>query len=306
MKKNAVSEKISAVVVTHNRKELLRNCLNGILRQTVPVNHIFIIDNDSKDGTEDMIRDKFGDNQLVEYRNLGKNTGSAGGFHEGVKMAYERGSEWIWLMDDDVTPRPDCLEKMKSYGHISKCINANKVDPSNKEYEFMFEVIFDPSICRMTFMNNISFKNGKDFAFVNVGCFEGMLIHRDIVAQIGFPDKRFFIYSDDTTYGFIASLYTNVIFVRDAYFDKKVSFKNTATPIFSYYAIRNQFLLKEYLKKYGIYNARLFYLGIALFAGLAATKQAVRSRDIKIPWYVLRGLFDGLRGKFYQIGTHRK
>ncbi len=32
------------------------------------------------------------------------------------------------------------------------------------------------------------------FKPMNSGCFEGMFIHRDIVAKIGLPDPRFFIY----------------------------------------------------------------------------------------------------------------
>jgi hypothetical protein len=36
---------------------------------------------------------------------------------------------------------------------------------------------------------------------MNSGCFEGMFIHRDVVARLGLPDPRFFIYWDDSVYG---------------------------------------------------------------------------------------------------------
>ncbi len=292
-------EKIAAIVVTFNRKDLLPKCLEGILTQARPVDHIFLIDNASTDGTKEMIENLYKDNPLITYIRLSKNSGSAGGFHDGVKAAYDWGADWIWFLDDDVVPQPDCLHIMLNYKHISQCIHPNKIDIEKNE--FMFESIFDPSIGRMTFLNNISFKHGKDFSFINIGCFEGMLIHRDIVSKIGFPDKRFFMYSDDTVYGFTASLHTNVIFIRDAFLHKEIAFKNTATPLFSYYAIRNQFLIKEYLKKYNLYNKYWFTLNLAIFVFTASTKQAIRSRSFKIPVYVLRGLIDGIKGAFYEI-----
>ncbi len=34
-----------------------------------------------------------------------ENTGGAGGFYRGVKEAYDRGSEWFWVMDDVAASR---------------------------------------------------------------------------------------------------------------------------------------------------------------------------------------------------------
>lgn len=301
MKDLKEAAKIAVTVVTHNRKDLLIDCLNGILKQSRPVDRIFVVDNASTDGTPETMKNMFGNNPLISYTLLEKNMGSAGGFYEGVKFAYDGGADWVWFLDDDVMPRPDCLEVLLKYQHIAKCINPNKVNTSTNE-EFMGELLYEPTIGRIAFLQNISFKNGKDFAFMNLGCFEGMLLHRDIIAQIGFPDKRFFIYGDDTAYSFAASFYTNIILVKNAVLEKKIAFKNTATRLFSYYAIRNQFLMKEYVKKYNLLNPYFFNFGLAIFAFTASTKQAWRSRDFAIPWYVLRGLIDGMRGKFYEMG----
>ena len=50
-----------------------------------------------------------------------ENTGGAGGFHEGVKRAYKKGYDWLWLMDDDVEVKEDTLEKLGKY-----FVNAKK------------------------------------------------------------------------------------------------------------------------------------------------------------------------------------
>ena len=44
-------EKIAAVVVTYNRKDLLGQCLDSLLRQSHPLDALYIIDNHSTDGT---------------------------------------------------------------------------------------------------------------------------------------------------------------------------------------------------------------------------------------------------------------
>lgn len=67
--------------------------------------------------------------------------------------------------------------------------------------------------------------------FVNVGCFEGMLISREIVNKIGFPNKNYFIVGDDLEYGFLASHYTNVSYVKSAkIIRKKNSYDEIVSP----------------------------------------------------------------------------
>lgn len=86
--------KVAAVVVTYNRKELLRECLNALLNQTRPLDEIIVIDNASTDGTQEMIAKEF---PYITYVLMSENIGGAGGFHEGMKLAYEKGYDWIWV-----------------------------------------------------------------------------------------------------------------------------------------------------------------------------------------------------------------
>ena len=49
---------IAAVIVTYNRKELLAENINMLLKQTWPFDRIIIIDNCSSDGTEEFLQKK--------------------------------------------------------------------------------------------------------------------------------------------------------------------------------------------------------------------------------------------------------
>src|SRR5438046_10042173 len=67
----------------------------------------------STDGTAEMLDEAgFLEDGRIELCRLPTNTGSAGGFHAGMRRAYEAGHAWLWLMDDDGYPAPDCLERL--------------------------------------------------------------------------------------------------------------------------------------------------------------------------------------------------
>src|SRR4051812_7826339 len=100
---------ICAVVVTHDRRDVLRECLGALARQTLAPDAVHVVDNASTDGTAPMLAEEF---PAVTVRRLETNEGGAGGFHEGIRDALERGFDWLWLMDDDTVPAPDALERL--------------------------------------------------------------------------------------------------------------------------------------------------------------------------------------------------
>ena len=100
---------IAAVVVTYNRKKLLKECIEALKASTRKVD-VIIIDNNSTDGTREYIADLVGKD--VIYKRLKKNLGGAGGFSAGMKYAVKKGYEYIWIMDDDTIVKEDSLEQL--------------------------------------------------------------------------------------------------------------------------------------------------------------------------------------------------
>jgi GT2 family glycosyltransferase len=92
---------VVAIVLTRNRKDSLRWCLEGIREQTLPVQRIIVIDNGSDDGTAEMLRAEF---PAVEHRRMPENLGASGGFAEGFRAAMERRPAWVWCLTDDCRP----------------------------------------------------------------------------------------------------------------------------------------------------------------------------------------------------------
>src|SRR5262245_37419965 len=101
---------IFAVVLTYNRKDLLKKCLDCVFAQSRPCDKVIVIDNCSSDGTSDMVRLEWGDR--VQLHILSRNIGASGGFNVGIRVAYQGGADFVWVMDDDVLPERDALAKL--------------------------------------------------------------------------------------------------------------------------------------------------------------------------------------------------
>ena len=71
-----MSPRIVAVVVTWNRRELLRESLAAVQAQTLQPARVVVVDNASTDGTEELLRDEYAHLEVVR---LTRNTGGAGG-----------------------------------------------------------------------------------------------------------------------------------------------------------------------------------------------------------------------------------
>jgi rhamnopyranosyl-N-acetylglucosaminyl-diphospho-decaprenol beta-1,3/1,4-galactofuranosyltransferase len=116
--------RIAAVVVTFNRLELLQRLLERL--DAVPgLDEVLVIDNASTDGTAEFLSGLDGARSGDEHRvvpvlsrTLTENAGGAGGFHDGLAWAMERGADLAWLMDDDGLPDVDCLGILLAAGGV--------------------------------------------------------------------------------------------------------------------------------------------------------------------------------------------
>lgn len=133
------SKEVAVVVVTYNRKELLKEALNALVEQNYNNIKVIIADNASTDGTKEYIADVLKDKRFL-YFNTGANLGGAGGFNFGMKKAVELGADYIWIMDDDCIVHKDSLESL-----------LNFAKEQNDDFGYLSSVVRwkDGSICKM-------------------------------------------------------------------------------------------------------------------------------------------------------------
>ncbi len=211
-------EKVCAVVVTYNRLTMLKECINALLNQTYKLESILIINNSSTDGTKEYLNNLVDKNKKIQAYHLTENVGGAGGFHIGVKKAYEQGYDWIWVMDDDAEPDVDCLKNLmdfvcgnKDIGFVAPLI-VNKY--SNKIQNYHHKKL------NRTLTKDIpiplEFISSQKVIELDANAFVGPLISKKVVEVVGFPREDFFIWLDDTEYTYRIKQKMNSFLVTDA------------------------------------------------------------------------------------------
>lgn len=287
-------------VVTYNRSNLLTRLLESVIVMDPKPGHVVIIDNASTDDTTAVVesyRDRLG-TELV-YRRLETNTGGSGGFSEGMRTAYDLGSTWIWLMDDDVEVISDGLTRMGAWAPRFKSIQGRRYDFDGSEFYWQYRL-------SIPFGIPIPFApagfDASGYRDMNSGCFEGMFIHRDIVQQIGLPDPRFFIYWDDSIYGWLASLKTPAVIVNEfvlrrtreiKQWDMGIRHLNASSDAYRYYIMRNRGFMKHYFKTHGAYRPVRFTLGSFLTFAKEIVRLLLVERKISGTSNLFRGIRDG-------------
>jgi GT2 family glycosyltransferase len=176
--------KITAVVVTYNRVNLLKKLIDRLLNQSIRLTNIVIVNNCSGDATFDFLS-KINDERFI-ISNLDSNLGSAGGFEHGLIKAYNTQSSFIWILDDDGMPEHNALENLifhlrDGYFHYAAC---NLVTPDGLQ-------LFDDQISKNKKLNIINCPGGP---------FNGILITRTLLYEVGVPMNRFFIWGEEMEY----------------------------------------------------------------------------------------------------------
>ena len=186
--------KIAAVIVTYNRKELLKQCIEQVLQQENADCDILVIDNHSTDGTGETLR-PFLDAGRIDYYDTGSNLGGAGGFSLGIRRAAEKGYDRIWVMDDDCMPEKDALAALlRAERDLNGC------------YGFLSSRVLwkDGTLCDMNLQRETLTRDLKGFDRrlqpVVMASFVSLFLKRETVMELGLPIKEFFIWTDDWEY----------------------------------------------------------------------------------------------------------
>lgn len=195
-----MDKKVVAIVVTYNRKKLLKECLEAIYAQTVRIDTLILIDNASTDGTTEFLKENgFMDRPGFSYNLMDSNLGGSGGFYEGMKRVSDD-VDWVWIMDDDTIPNPDCLEKLlKASMFIKEDASFFASSVFGPENEPMNIPSVDFSLTENGYPNWY-FNLNQKMVKIKDATFVSLLIKGSALRKCGLPCREYFIWGDDTEY----------------------------------------------------------------------------------------------------------
>ncbi len=295
---------IAAVIVTYNRKNLLCDNIESLLGQSLRADKIFVIDNCSTDGTYELLVEKgWIDNRYIQYVRCESNIGGAGGFCLGTQIAYNHGADWIVLMDDD-GKMANAETMMSLYTTAQHLYKKN----TNGRKLFINALVCKGEYLSFKMSDMYTVRQAMEHATHDIipheaNPFNGTLISRELVDEIGYPNKDFFIKGDEVDYkmrardagAYIATVVNARYYhPRPEMIEKKILGMNVPiyveSPWKEYYTARNFTYL---YKKKGYYKAICFELIFVKFIAIFILK----CKKIETIRMVIRGIKDGWKGK---------
>jgi GT2 family glycosyltransferase len=259
--------KVTVVIVTYNRLEMLKKCLNSLKNQTLKINQILLIDNASNDGTSDWVKVVSNDFPKIEYLRLDENLGGAGGFRKGLLRAFEFESDYIWLMDDDVEADINCLDTLVTLSSGVAAVQPTRINPDGTKVYWHHH--FDP-FSTIKIPTNLE-RNKDYFVNVNVSCFEGLFMPFHVAKNTELPFEDFFISEDDTLYGFLLSLRYPLLYTSKAIIRRQAPPPVGIDSWKLYYCVRNRIWIALIIKDKLLYSGAVnLYAKIMLGLNIAA------------------------------------
>ncbi len=171
MIKNKIN--FSIIMPTYNRDFCIEKAIDSLLNQTYQNFELIIIDDGSKDNTEELINQKYQkelQNKKIVYKKLNKNQGVCKARNTGLKLAKY---DWIGYLDSDNEMLPEFLETFQT--EILK-------NPQNKIF-YAKILRSDGSICGRAF-NYTSLLQGN---YIDMGVF---VHNKSLVKKYGKFDTK--------------------------------------------------------------------------------------------------------------------
>ena len=302
-----IGVRVVAVVVTFDRLPLLQ-ALVARLREDVEAGtlaEVLVVDNASSDGTTAWLAEQDGHGG-VHARTLATNTGGAGGFHDGLAWALERGADLAWLMDDDGLPDPGCLTTLLTHAGALDFWGPVVVDV-DEPGRLVFPIRLPGGTRVVHRMADVAAAAVDGLIRDVVIPFNGVLVTRELVERIGLPRAEFFIWGDDHEYrlraeragGRVATvvdarvLHPSVGELGTPMMGGRTTYNHTPSDLKHYCMARNNTVnLREYR---GWPHVLMFWVKTVWFYTLTRRQPGRIALSARAAVAGLRGRFDGHR-----------
>ena len=204
---------VSIIVVAWNVKDLLRNCLESVFRETTGIRfEVIYVDNGSIDGSVEMVTEAFPQVRMIRNQT---NEGFIRANNQGIHISTGR---YVLLLNSDTIVLNNAVAKLTEFAdtHPEAAVVGPRVlnpDWSLQRACFMFpsalNMLLSTTFLHRTFpasrffgrerMTWWSFNEEREVETV-CGCCS--LVRKSAVDRVGMMDERYFVYGDDPDWCF--------------------------------------------------------------------------------------------------------
>ncbi len=193
-------------IISNNNRALIKRCLETIYENTKLVSfEIIVVDNCSRDGSAEMIRNNFPGVRLIENS---EPDGFSANHNRALRVMSGR---YVVILNDDTEVLPGCFDKMYDFMKSNPdvgCLGCRILCPDGSlqqsvyrmptlsvlfYHAFFLNSIFPNSI-RIASYRNWPHNTETDVSFVIGAC---MMFPSELIRNIGLLDDTYYIYFED-------------------------------------------------------------------------------------------------------------
>ncbi|MBN1950609.1 MAG: glycosyltransferase [Bacteroidales bacterium] len=279
---------LSVIIVNYNVKHFLEQCLHSVYKSSDNLSvEIIVVDNNSVDGSCQMVHEKFPDViQIENKKNLGFSTAN----NQGIKIAK---GNYVLLLNPDTIVQEDtlfrCFEFMEN-NPLAGSLGVKMIDGKGNFLPESKRSLPTPAVSFFKIFGlSALFPKSKIFGRYHLGYLDKeqvhsvevlpgafMFIRKKVLEEIGLLDETFFMYGEDIdlSYRIILGGYKNYYFPRTAiiHYKGESTKKGSINYVMVFYRAMIIFARKHFSRK----NAWLFSLLINLAIYLRASVSILR------------------------------
>lgn len=267
---------LSVVIVNYNVVFFLEQCLNSVFAASKNLNvQIFVVDNNSVDGSINMLKEKFSSVVLIENK---ENVGFSKANNQAIKRAN---SPYVLLLNPDTVIEEDTFDKCIDFMNSNADCGGLGLRMLDGKGNFLPESkrgFPSPSVAfykifGLSYLFPKSQKFGRyhlgflsEFEVNEVDVLSGafMLLRKVTLEKVGLLDEQFFMYGEDIDLSYRIKLggYKNYYFpeTKIIHYKGESTKKSSVNYVFVFYKAMILFAKKHFSNK----NANLFSFAINL------------------------------------------
>lgn len=304
----STNKKISIVIVNYNVEYFLEQCLNSVESALKNIDgEIFVVDNNSIDGSVSMVKDKFPDVKLIANKD---NVGFSKANNQAIRLAT---GEYVLLLNPDTVVEEDtflkCINFMDEHPEGGG-LGVRMIDGKGNFLPESKRGLPTPSVAfYKIFGLSRLFPKSKIFGKYHLGYLKEhevneieilsgayMFMRKTALEKVGLLDEEFFMYGEDIdlSYRIVEGGYKNYYFpdTQIIHYKGESTKKSSINYVFVFYRAMVIFAEKHFSQK----NAKLFsfFINLAIYFRAAL---ALLTRFIKrtaLPFFDLIFLISGL------------
>src|SRR5580658_4825957 len=208
------SDFVSVTIVTYNSGRFIKRCLESVLDQDYPFKEIIVIDNNSSDGTIDIL-EPFEDRCRIIYNE--ENIGFAAAQNQAIGLSN---AEWVLTLNPDVLLLQGFIEALVTAGNLDSRVGTvcGKLLTMTSAFDFPEKplvdstgIYFTPNLRHLD-RGSLEVDNGhfRNYEYVFGATAAAALYRREMIEDISirgeFFDVDFFVYREDADVAWRAQL----------------------------------------------------------------------------------------------------